>query len=105
VQLLESLVIGQTSALLLEECRPGTTLSVLRTEPEQDIIIADLLRRLWIDPPPCHPFRPLAQMCDMWAAEFEAESAAALAQGQGQLDPGIARAGIALLRELPATAN
>src|SRR5215468_7599260 len=96
VRLLESLVTGQTSALLLEECRPGTPLSKLRAEPEQDVIVADLLRRLWIDPPPGHPFRPLAQMCDMWADQFEADSAAARAGGQRQLDPGIARAGIAL---------
>src|SRR5262245_35696245 len=66
VRLLESLVTGQTSALLLEACRPGTQLSKLRTEPEQDVIVASLLRRLWLDPPPGHPFRPLAQMCEMW---------------------------------------
>jgi streptomycin 6-kinase len=105
VRLLESLVTGQTSALLLEECRPGTQLSQLRSEPEQDVIVADLLRRLWIDPPAGHPFRPLAQMCEMWADQFEDESAAARARGQDQLDPGMAQAGIALFRQLPATAD
>jgi len=36
---------GSTLALLLERCRPGTTLETL-PEPEQDLIIAALLHRL-----------------------------------------------------------
>jgi streptomycin 6-kinase len=42
-------------------------------------------------------------MCDAWAAEFEAEHAAAYAAER--IDPGLARAGIDLLRELPASAG
>jgi streptomycin 6-kinase len=61
---------GSTLALLLERCRPGTTLETL-PEPEQDLIIAGLLHRLWRQPPADGPFRPLQSMCDLWAAQFE----------------------------------
>ena len=39
-------------------------------------------------------------MCQDWADRFEQQAAA----GQVRIDPGLARAGIALLRELPASA-
>jgi streptomycin 6-kinase len=70
-------------------------------EPRQDVVISDLLRRLWILPPPGHPFRSLQVMCDQWAAEFETKVAA----GRTTLDPGLAREGIGLFRSLPATAE
>lgn len=88
--------------LLLERCLPGTTLAESLPEPEQDAVVAGLLRRLWSQPHDAYGFRPLAQMCAAWAAEFEAEyEAAPLAE---RLDPGLARAGAALFRELPTTA-
>lgn len=90
----------QTTALLLERCTPGTTLAA-RPEPEQDIVIAGLLLRLWIEPAPGHPFRPLQVMCDAWADEYEQRSAA----DRSALDPGLARDGVALLRALPANAE
>lgn len=65
---------------------------------------AGLLRRLWTGPPAGHPFRPLAGMCERFAAEFERRYAAARALGGAELDPGIAWAGIELFRPLPATA-
>ncbi len=80
-------------ALLIERCRPGTALSA-RPETEQDPVIAALLRRLWITPARGHPFPSLRQMCRQWAGELEA---AAL----DPLDPGLARAGLALWEELP----
>ena len=86
-------------ALLLERCVPGTPLS-WRPEPEQDTVIAGLLRRLWIEPGDGHPFRPLRLMCQQWADRFEQRAGS----GAARLDPGLARAGIALFRELPATA-
>jgi streptomycin 6-kinase len=89
-----------TTALLLERCMPGTTLAC-RPEPEQDIVIAGLLRRLWLAPAPGHRFRSLQVMCDSWADEFEHKSAA----DRAGLDPGLARGGIALFRALPATAD
>jgi streptomycin 6-kinase len=83
---------GPARALLLERCRPGTELSA-RPEPEQDTVIATLLRRLWIQPGPGHPFAALDQMCQRWADRSER----ILAAGQQQqpapaaLDPGLAR--------------
>jgi streptomycin 6-kinase len=100
-----SLVTGDTSALLLEACEPGTPLELALPPREQDVVAAGLLRRLWIDPPAGHPFRPLAGMCDRWAAQFERRYAAARARGRDELDPGIARAGMELFRRLPATAG
>jgi streptomycin 6-kinase len=83
---------GSTSALLLERCTPGTPLGCAVSEPEQDVIVAGLLRRLW-QAKPGQEFRPLSDMCRMWAAQFEAAT-------PDGLDPGIARAGVALWREL-----
>lgn len=60
-----------TSALLLERCEPGKQLWDMLDEEEQDMVVARLLERLWIEPPAGHPFHPLADMCDLWAAECE----------------------------------
>jgi streptomycin 6-kinase len=65
--------------------------------------LAGLLRRLWAQPLAGHAFRPLAQMCQARADAFEAEYPAV--GTSGRIDPGLARAGIALFRELPATAD
>jgi streptomycin 6-kinase len=88
---------GATSALLLERCRPGSMLRSARAEPEQDEVVAGLLRVLWREPPAGHPFRSLVQMCDQWADQFEASFAAE----PDALDPGLARAGMELFRALP----
>ncbi len=101
VRLLQADRLGETSALLLEECEPGTALAGALPAREQDVIAAGLLRRLWIDPPTGHQFRPLQTMCDQWAAQFEAEwQSTAVDQ---RIDPGLARAGVGLLRGLPGT--
>lgn len=104
VRLLDALVLGETSALLLEACEPGTALSQVLPPREQDAVVAGLLCRLWIEPPPGHPFRTLQSMCDWWADEFE-EKYGTAAGGEPQLDPGLARAGIELFRSLPSTAE
>jgi streptomycin 6-kinase len=71
-------------------------------EPEQDAVIARLMRRLWDKAPAAgHPFRPLVQMCDLWADSFE-RAFSADARG---LDPGLAREATTLLRELPRSAE
>jgi len=90
-------------ALLLERCVPGTPLGQMLPEPEQDRVVAGLLRRLWAQPHAGYTFRPLAQMCQAWADAFEAEYPAA--GTGGRIDPGLARAGIALFRVLPTTAD
>ncbi len=93
---------ADTIALLLERCRPGTPLAAL-PEPRQDEIVAGLLSRLWQTPvgESASRFRPLKVMCDQWADEFEAH----LAANPGLVDPGLARASIALFRALPASAD
>src|SRR5262249_12100856 len=88
--------------LLLERCRPGTTLET-RPEPEQDEVIAGLLKRLWRQPAPDPAFSTLRAMCDRWATEFEQRIAARGAATS--LDPGLAREGIALFRSLPRDAG
>jgi streptomycin 6-kinase len=100
VRVYDSDVFGSTSALLLERCQPGTTLSNGLPESEQDEVIAALLQRLWSAPTDGYPFRPLRVMCDAWAAEFEERFTASAG-----LDPGLVRVGIELFRSLPATAE
>ena len=70
-----------------------------QAEAEQDLVIAALLRRLWAVPADTSAFRPLQEMCNAWAAGFEAR----LDAHPGRLDPGLTRAGVELWRELPAT--
>jgi streptomycin 6-kinase len=91
-----------TTALLLERCTPGCQLKDSLPEPEQDEIIAGLLRRLWARAPANrHPFSSLEEMCDLWADWFELDYAA----DRRGLDPGLAREGVEMLRTLPRTAN
>ena len=90
-------------ALLIERCLPGTPLGRALPEPEQDQVVAGLLRQLWAQPHASYPFRPLTQMCAAWADEFERDYAAAGAADR--IDPGLARAGIVLFRTLPETAS
>jgi len=87
---------AETIALLLERCWPGTTLGAV-AEAEQDLVIAELLRRLWIEPPAGHRFRSLASMCDLRADEY----AEKIARATPGLDPGLTREGMTLFRELP----
>ena len=88
--------LAEATVLLLERCRPGTQ---LRASPagEHDLVIAGLLRRLWVKPPPGHGFRPLSGMCDYWAGRYEERSAAE----RSCLEAPLAEEGIRLLRELP----
>jgi streptomycin 6-kinase len=95
---------GATQALLLEACRPGAPLCDVLPGPEQDVVLAGLLRQLWITPPPAGPFRPLSEMCADWARSFSIDYAAGDADGRDRIDPGLARAAMALFRELPASA-
>src|SRR5439155_24175615 len=85
-----------TTAMLLERCRPGTGLRE-RPEAEQHVVVTDLLRSVWaVDLPPDHPFRPLSEMADCWVEQAEAR----LAADPAQLDAGLAREGLALFRQL-----
>ena len=84
------------NAMLFERCEPGTSLRE-RPEPEQDAVIAGLLRRLWRRPSPLHPFRPLSTMISAWVDETRAAEAA-------WPDAGLVRAGIQAFQELSAPA-
>ena len=102
VRIVDSAVLASTSALLLEACDPGSTLTGVAAG-DQDAVTAGLLRRLWVEPQPGHPFRPLTDMCRWWAAEFETKYA--VAQAESRIDPGLARAGAEWFRALPASAD
>jgi streptomycin 6-kinase len=83
------------NAMLLERCVPGTSLRGL-PEPEQDSVIASLLRRLWRLPSQPHPFRPLSAMLEYWSAEARA------AFNPG-VDTGLVSEGLRLFEELART--
>ncbi|HEY0242448.1 MAG TPA: aminoglycoside phosphotransferase family protein [Gemmatimonadaceae bacterium] len=56
------------NAMLLERCEPGTHLRSL-FQPDQDVVIAGLLKRFWRVPDEPHPFRSLSDMTSQWIAE------------------------------------
>jgi hypothetical protein len=100
----DALMFGQTSALVIEACDPGAALSNVLPSHEQDAVAADLLRQLWIDPPPGHPLRTLASMCDRWAEEFEAKYAGIDPNSGWTLDsPGPASSCSGVCRATPST--
>jgi streptomycin 6-kinase len=85
------------NAMLLERCEPGTPLREM-PEPEQDVLIAGVLRRLWRKPSEPHPFRPLSFMLEQWALETRATAAQ-------WLDSGLVHDGLRLFEELSRTAK
>lgn len=88
--------LPEATVLLLERCRPGTQLRASPAE-NHDPVIAGLLRRLWVKPPPGHGFRPLSDMCDYWAGRYEGRRATE----RSCLEAPLAEEGIRLLRALP----
>ena len=86
----------ELGAMLVERCEPGTPLRSL-PEPEQDLVIAGLLRRLWRVPSAPHPFRPLSALMNHWSKET-------LADVERWPDTGLVREGLRLFQELPRTA-
>lgn len=95
VRLLEA--DDQWNAMLLERCQPGTSLRSL-PEPEQDIVVAQLLNRLWRRPSPGHPFRPLSALIGYWRAET-------LADAGNWTDPELVRRGLAAFEKLLQTST
>ena len=83
-------------AILLERCKPGTTLRAL-AECDQDVVISGLLRRLWRPPVTPHPFRSLSTLTEYWSNET-------LGQMEQTPDKGLVREGLQLFKELPRTA-
>ena len=86
----------ELGAMLLERCVPGTVLRLL-PEPEQDLVIALLLRKLWRLPPAPHSFRPLSTLTEYWSDET-------MSQIELWPDTGLVREGLRLFKELPHTA-
>jgi streptomycin 6-kinase len=84
-------------AMLLERCEPGTVLREL-PEPEQDVVIAALMRRLWRTPARPHPFRHLSELMAYWRNATQAKA-------EHWPDPGIVRAGLDLLEALPQSGS
>jgi len=93
VQLMEA--DDRLGAMLIERCRPGTTLRAL-PEAEQDLVVAGLLRRLWRMPVAPHSFSPLSAMMDHWSRET-------LANSGRWADAGLVREGLRIFDELPRT--
>src|SRR5262249_18291865 len=89
----------QERALLIERCRRGARRARAMPGPERGRIGASLLRGVGAQRPEACPFPPLPRMCAAWAGESERDYAAA--GPADRIDPGLARAGIALFRELP----
>jgi streptomycin 6-kinase len=85
------------NAMLLERCEPGTHLRGL-AEPEQDVVVAGLLRRLWRPVREPHPFRPLADLTGYWRERR-------LPAAPPHPDPGLLDEALALYEELPRTAT
>jgi streptomycin 6-kinase len=94
VRLLEA--APEHNAMLLERCDTGTSLREL-AEPEQDRVIASLLRRLWRKPTQPHPFRSLCALTALWSEET-------LAQESDWTDEGLVREGLRLFHDLPRNA-
>ena len=85
------------NAMLLERCEPGVPLREM-PEPEQDVVIARLLRRLWRKTSELHPFPPLSFMLEQWASEAKANAAR-------WFDSGLVHHGLRLFEELSRPAE
>src|SRR5580704_16644656 len=94
VQLLEA--DAALNAMLLERCDPGTSLRELPL-PEQDKIIATLLRRLWRQRTKPRPFRPLSALTAYWSEETES-------QQEHWPDEALVCEGLHLFHDLPLSA-
>jgi streptomycin 6-kinase len=87
----------ENNALLLERCLPGKSLRTL-PEEEQDQVIADLLKRLWRQPPTTPSFRPLSEMISHW-------NRTTLDKLETLQDPDLATEGIRIQEELISSAS
>ena len=87
---------NELNAMLLERCLPGTPLRTL-SEDKQDLVVAEMLKRLWRKPNEAHSFRELGEMIAAWNRETSEEM-------ESWPDPGLAREGIRLREELATNA-
>ncbi len=80
------------NAMLLERAMPGELLRT-RPEPEQDVVIARLLNRMWRRPAEPHPFRPLSAMVRHWCAS-------SLTDAERWPDPDLTREGLRVMEDM-----
>ena len=93
VRLLEA--DDESGAMLLERCLPGTMLRS-QPEPEQDKVIAAMLKRIWestTEAVGLLGFRPLLQMIDLWCEET-------IAKEYLWPDAGLVDEGLRVMKEL-----
>ena len=83
-------------ALLIERCRPGTTLREVDEDSALEVL-AGLLPRLWV--PVGEPFRPLADEAAWWAESLEAN----WEQAGRPFERELLDAALAALAELPSS--
>jgi streptomycin 6-kinase len=62
---------AESRALLLERCRPGTTLWEERERVATDVM-GDVLTGLWETPAPASPFRSLVEAAGIWSEHLRA---------------------------------
>jgi streptomycin 6-kinase len=87
--------------MLIERCVPGAPLRGVVSEEQSDEVVSALLKRLWIEPPPGHPFRPLSDMMALWAGELEQRDSSA----PHGTDRAFVREALRLMRELPSSTS
>jgi streptomycin 6-kinase len=89
-------------AMLLERCQPGTALREAGlTDDEVLDVGADIAVRLWRPVPSNAPYEPLADVMAEWAELVEQQATTF----DVRLDAALVAEGVALLRQLPATAD
>ena len=104
LDVLDGLDADGTRALLLERCDPGVTLGetfVGADEPEQDVVLAGVLRRLQAVPAPAG-LPTLEAMCARWVGGFRSRRAASGATVP--LEEAVVEAGLAEYLALAASA-
>ena len=85
-------------ALLIERCRPGTTLRDAGLPAETALHIgAELLRRLWREPPDPSRYERVADVTAEWAGAVRERAE----RGAPPFDPGLLELGAHLLETLP----
>lgn len=80
------------NAMVIERCDPGTSLREV-FQPDQDVVLARLLKQFWRVPPDGHPFRHLGSLIAQWSNVTVAD------EGRWH-DVGLVNEGLRTLNEL-----
>ncbi|MEP6853385.1 MAG: aminoglycoside phosphotransferase family protein [bacterium] len=95
VRLVDEWQDERTAALLLERCRPGVELGRARAGPEQDAVVAAMLRHCWSVPVGDARLPSLESMAAYWADSFREQLDRTRAvtereRASATVDPGLA---------------